>query len=65
MTFKVTWTLPDGNRDGFEGKTAKDTLREIGERGLAEAPGLQIKDAGGVSLRLDPLAILAAQQVAS
>ena len=63
MTFKVTWTKPDGSRDGFESASAKDTVRQIGERGLhQESPGLRIKDGGGVALKWDDLLYLAAQE---
>lgn len=62
MTFKVTWTKPDGSRDGFESASAKDTVREIAERGVVEAPGLRVKDGGGVALTWQALVVLAAQQ---
>ena len=63
MTFKVTWTKPDGSRDGFESASAKDTVRETVERGLhQESPGLKIRDGGGVALTWNTLLTLAAQQ---
>ncbi|MEK7994571.1 MAG: hypothetical protein AAB403_12275 [Planctomycetota bacterium] len=63
MTFKVTWTKPNGSRGGFEGKSAKNTVWEIGECGLhQESPGLRIRDGGGVALKWDDLLYLATQE---
>lgn len=64
MNFKVTWTRPDGSRDGLEAKSAKEAVEELEKRGLHDkTPGLRIKDGGGISLTWNDLLHLAAQEI--
>lgn len=64
--FQVSWSTFNG-RDSFTAATAMEAFKGIASRGLAypPAPGLRIKDPGGVGLSLKALQSLAVTQPGS